>query len=122
MNNERIRHLRVRIKELASEAQHIRHEERQCSGMEKWRLQHHRKTVVRDAARAYQLAYACLRGVPYADVERSIRLDYKAHIAVREAKDIAVRFGGTPEDAAAWHADATTYLVESSSRPNANAA
>ena len=37
----------IRIKELASEAGHIRHESNQCSGTEKWILNHHRTTVVR---------------------------------------------------------------------------
>jgi len=41
--------------------------------MEKHELQQHRKTVVRSAARNYQLAYACLRGRPYAQVERVVK-------------------------------------------------
>ena len=101
----RIRHLRVHVKELASEAKHIRHEERQCSGMEKWRLQNHRKTVVRNAARAYQLAYACLRGKPYNTVEPHItRSNY---VALCEAKKIALRFGGDADHIAAWLVEAS---------------
>lgn len=110
MKNPRLRHLRVRIKELTSEAHHIRHEERQCSGMEKWELQNHRKTKVRDAARAYQLAYACLRGVPYDVIEPRVCLRYKAFIAIRKAAEIALRFGGVPEDVDAWKASAVDYL------------
>lgn len=106
----RIRHLRVRIKELASEAKHIRHEEHQCSGMERWNLQHHRKTVVRPAARKYQLAYACARGRAYARTEPRVRDTGKAKRVVAEAVKIAIRFGADPEEAAAWEGVAVAHL------------
>lgn len=104
----RIRHLRVHVKELASEAKHIRHEERQCSGKEKWRLQNHRKTVVRQAAREYQLAYACLRGIPYQRVEPHIRPERlnDRHRALIGAKKIALRFGADSEHVTAWLVEA----------------
>lgn len=106
----RTRHLRVRIKELASEAKHIRHEEAQCSGMEKWELQHHRKTVVRKAAREYQLAYACARGKAYGTVEREVKAPWAARLAVQAALNIALRFGVPKGDAEAWRDDAVAYL------------
>jgi hypothetical protein len=106
----RTRHLRVHIKELASEAKHIRHEESQCSGMEKWELQHHRKTVVRQAARKYQLAYACARGKAYRLIERTVKSDWLARRALEGAVSIALRFGVPKEDADVWHEDALAHL------------
>lgn len=112
----RIRHLRVHIKELASEAAHIRHEERQCSGMEKWRLQNHRKTAVRDAARAYQLAYACLRGVPYRVVEPYTKPERRAqkNAALAKAGQIVVRFGGEKALFDAWLKEAKAPAAKES--------
>lgn len=110
----RIRHLRVRIKELASEAAHIRHEEHQCSGMEKWHLQHHRTSVVRPAARHAQLAYACLRGKTYDQVEPTIRCDARrimaARRAIEEAAKIAARFGGDPKAIERWKEHALLHV------------
>jgi len=54
--------LKIKVKHLAKEAQIIRKEERKLFGMEKWELQHHRKTTLRDAARRTQIAYAIVRG------------------------------------------------------------
>ena len=54
--------LRVKIKTLTAEAHIIRHEERKLHGMERWDVQHHRKTVVRDAARRTLIAYQHIRG------------------------------------------------------------
>lgn len=54
--------LKIKIKNLADESRTIRVEERKVRGMDRWRLQHHRKTVVRMAARRTQIAYAIIRG------------------------------------------------------------
>lgn len=54
--------LKIKIKNLADEARTIRVEERKVRGMVRWNLQHHRKTVVRMAARRTQIAYAIIRG------------------------------------------------------------
>jgi len=96
----RIRHLRVRIKELASEAKHIRHEERQVSGFVKWELQHHRRTVVRPAARYYLLAYGYGRGVPYKRMEATVREHNQP--ALGRLKKIVTKFGGDPEGLESW--------------------
>jgi len=64
MNDQRT-HLKIKIKNLADEARTIRTEERKVHGMAKWNLQHHRKTVVRDAARRTQIAYQFIRGRDY---------------------------------------------------------
>jgi len=58
-------HLKIKIKNLADEARTIRTEEQKVHGMAKWNLQHHRKTVVRDAARRTQIAYQFIRGRDY---------------------------------------------------------
>lgn len=82
--------LKVRIKELANEARVIRTEESRAGsqksylkhkqGMEAdyeysiWlfnELKHHRKTVVRNAARETQIAYAFLRGKRFASIEQA---------------------------------------------------
>lgn len=54
--------LKIKVKNLADEARTIRKEEQKLHGMEKWNLQHHRKTVVRSAARRSQIAYQICRG------------------------------------------------------------
>lgn len=54
--------LKIKIKNLADEARTIRTEERKVRGMERWGLQHHRKTVVRTAARRSLIAYQIIRG------------------------------------------------------------
>ena len=54
--------LKIKIKNLADEARTIRKEEDKLHGMEKWKLQHHRKTVVRNAARRTLIAYQMIRG------------------------------------------------------------
>lgn len=56
------RHLKIKIKSLADEARTIREEERKVRGMDRWHLQHHRKTVVRDEARRSLVAYQIIRG------------------------------------------------------------
>jgi hypothetical protein len=54
--------LKIKIKNLADEARTIRAEEQKLRGVDKWKLQHHRKTVVRDAARRSLIAYQMIRG------------------------------------------------------------
>lgn len=54
--------LKIKVKNLADEARTIRKEEQKLHGMEKWKLQHHRKTKVRDAARRTLIAYQWIRG------------------------------------------------------------
>jgi hypothetical protein len=53
--------LKVKVKHLAAEALIIRKEESLHHGTKKWGLQHHRKTILRTAARRAQLAYAIIR-------------------------------------------------------------
>lgn len=74
--------LKVKLKTLAEEARIIRHEERKYFGMDRWDLQHHRKTVVRDEARRTLIAYQFIRGrnwrvhVSSCDYTRTMDLDH----------------------------------------------
>jgi hypothetical protein len=60
--NINTRKLRIKALHLAAEARIIRREASKTSGMSKWSLNHHRTTVVRNEARATQLAYQFLLG------------------------------------------------------------
>ena len=89
------RHLKVKIKNLAEEARIIRHEERKVRGMDKWELQHHRKTVVRDEARRSQVAYAIIRGK---DPAPSARLDSSGNIVAEDlpsVKRMVAKYGSS---------------------------
>ena len=68
--------LKIKVKHLAEEARIIRREERKVRGMERWKLQHHRKTVVRDAARRSLIAYLICRGRPH---EQHWKVKQSAH-------------------------------------------
>lgn len=72
--------LKIKVKHLAAEARIIRSEERKVTGWDRWHLQHHRKTVVRRAARDAQLAYGFARGRTYEQMEAKCDLppDWKA--------------------------------------------
>lgn len=100
MYNERIRHLKIKIVNLADEAKTIRKEEAKTSGMVKWRLQDHRKTIVRDAARANLLAYAYLRGIPYSAVEAQ---NTRKEIDWPRVRRIVRSFGGNSDDVGDWY-------------------
>jgi len=55
--NDRIVHLRIKIKSLVDESRNIRREANKTSGMAKWKLNQHRKTTVREHTRDNLLAY-----------------------------------------------------------------
>ncbi len=103
---ERTIHLRIKVRSLADEAKSIRREARKTIGMVKWRLNHHRTTVVRDHARHNLLAYGILRGVPYGAME--VECHEKPNFP-RVAK-LAGWFGATAEDITAWRDEAEAYL------------
>lgn len=86
--------LKIKIVSLMDEARTIRKEEQKLRGMEKWKLQHHRKTVVRDAARRSQIAYAICRDRNWEDPASSHELTRYS-----DWKEIErmVRKYGTPE-------------------------
>ena len=66
---------RVKIRSLAEEAKIIRHEEKKANrGLDCDVLHQHRVGSLRNEARCTLLAYALIRGVPYANVERSSRI------------------------------------------------
>ena len=105
---ERTRHLKVKVKNLADEARTIRQEERKTSGMERWHLQHHRKTVVRRAARHNLLAYAFLRGRPYSRVESAATRRLPEWKRVR---NVVTTFGGDAERFDDWIREAEAWLT-----------
>jgi len=110
--------LRVRVKELAQESKYIRFEETKIKKNKLYiskpsdvppekqkfqykmyydlcSLQSHRKFEVRNAARAAQLAYGFLRGVPYKVIEPKTYTDsYKMGQIKKEVKRLATKFGG----------------------------
>lgn len=73
MNKLNLIKLKIKAKHLALEPSIIRKEERKVKGMDKWDLQHHRKTVVRNEARATQLAIAFIKERPYKELEISCK-------------------------------------------------
>lgn len=85
--------LKIKIVSLMDEARTIRKEEQKLHGMEKWKLQHHRKTVVRNAARRSQIAYQICRGRDWNDPSSSDEMT-----RYRDWKEIErmVRKYGTP--------------------------
>lgn len=93
-------YLKIKIKHLAAEARIIRQEERKFHGMDKWALQHHRKTVVRDAARQAQMAYAVIRGRSLERCFRGYDPDFIKGERDREAIIRMVKKYGSPEQQA----------------------
>ena len=110
--------MRVRVKELAQEAKYIRLEETKIKNSklyssdttelsvekqmivyrmhdDRGKLRSHRTVEVRNAARAAQLAYGFLRGVPYKVIESKTYTDvYKMNQIKKEVKRLATKFGG----------------------------
>ena len=119
MKNERTRHLKIKIINLADEARTIRAEERKV--VSDYRAKHgdhngdlpgsvhipevnslhdHRVHTVRDAARSNLLAYAFLREVPYELVESPNTVKPIDWTRVRK---IVEAFGGDPDLVADWY-------------------
>lgn len=113
-----LRGMKVRIKELAQEAKFIRLEENKIKSKQKivmacyvWnkpkirpdilsedfmKLYIHRINNVREAARAAQLAYGFLRGIPYSKIEskRKPEKEYKfKYTILPEVKRLVFKFG-----------------------------
>jgi len=95
---ERLIHLRIKIKSLAAEAKIIRQEAKKTSGMSKWRLNEHRTEVVRQYARLNLLAYGLLNGVPYEIMEKKCNETPDFLKVIKIAKN----FGGTEEKIVEW--------------------
>jgi CRISPR/Cas system-associated endonuclease Cas1 len=71
MTDQRV-YLKVKAKTLAAEARIIRHEERR-NPKRRAGLAEHRRTVVREEARATHLAYGLIRGRTLEQMERNAR-------------------------------------------------
>ena len=69
--------MRIKVRHLMEEARINRSEANKLSGPEKHSLNHHRKTDIRNEARATQLVYALQRGVPYRSIEAKVKDSYK---------------------------------------------
>lgn len=106
--NERLIHLRIKVKTLVAESQIIRKEARKTKGMVKWGLNDHRKTIVREHTRTNLLAYGFLRGIQYRAMESKCREKPSFESITRVAK----RFGGSriAKDLEVWIADAKEHL------------
>jgi hypothetical protein len=104
--NERLIHLRIKIKSLVAESQIIREEARKTNGDVKWGLNQHRKTIVRKVTRENLLAYGLLKGIPYRVMEGSTttKPDWQ------EIGAIARRFGGSKDVLADWIIEAQAHL------------
>lgn len=78
--DQRKLHLKIKIKTLVEESKIIRAEEKKFNWIDeqenKWprsQLREHRITVVRNHTRHNLIAYGCLNGVPYENIEKKCR-------------------------------------------------
>lgn len=104
--NEQLVHLRIKIKSLVDESRTIRSEANKTSGMAKWRLNHHRTTVVRDHSRHNLLAYGLLRYVPYSEIEKRCYKAPNFSLVEKHAK----KFGGIDTDIETWVTAAKEHI------------
>jgi hypothetical protein len=98
--------LRVKIKCLAVEARIIRLEEKRLPGasFKRAHLHQHRVEMVRQHARAAQLAYAFLRGRTYSATEptpKAISAIYGVSLLKKIRKDVT-NFGGDESGVSNW--------------------
>jgi len=106
--NERLIHLRIKIKSLAAEAKIIRKESKKTTGMTKWRLQDHNKTIVRVHTRHNLLAYGMILGTPYNVME--IKCDVEMSPDFSKVFTIGKRFGGKECNMVLWIEEAKTHI------------
>lgn len=104
--SEKLVHLRIKVKSLVDESRTIRKEANKTSGMAKWRLNHHRTSVVRVHTRHNLLAYGLLMGVPYCAMEKKCHIKPNLSTVAKHAK----KFGGVSSAIDAWVEEAHTYL------------
>jgi hypothetical protein len=126
MKNERTRHLKLKIVNLADEARNIRREQRKV--LKKHRRQHgdangklpsgayipaqnllheHRVGIVRGAARANLLAYAYVRGIPYQAAEQKTNKPFP----LKNVQSVVKTFGGDHTGVEEWRRTVTTPLL-----------
>ena len=127
MKNERIRHLKLKIVNLADEANNIRREQRKVVRKHRKRygnddgrlpsgeyipaqnlLHEHRVGIVRGAARANLLAYAYMRGIPYRAVEQRTHKPFP----LKRVQSVVKIFGGDHTGVEAWKNTITTPARE----------
>jgi len=144
-NHPRNRHLKIKIKTLSAEGSYIHAEERKLKARtvyhrkqikklgldleaarphretadrcldERMDLMGHRKEIVRPVARTNQLAYACLREMPYHRVEQKT-----SDAPDWDAIEKIVRRFGTPDDLDyfnnEWLPEAQNYIAQQGQR------
>lgn len=103
--NERLIHLKIKIKCFAAEAMIIRQEAHKTKGMIKWNLNDHRTTVVREHTRYNLLAYGLLKGIPYSVMEKKSN----ALPPFDKIIENAMRFGGDEKTVQTWITEAKIY-------------
>lgn len=124
---DRLIHLRIKIKSLVDESKNIRRESRKIEttkkkakekdllteeyarslGSAKWKLDHHRTTVVRWHTRFNLLAYGLLRGIPYEVMEKKCNIPPNFKKITSTAKN----FGGADREIVPWVNSAKEYLT-----------
>ena len=112
--NERLIHLKVKVKTLAAESRIIRKEARKTSGMVKWAMNDHRKGIVRRHSRTNLLAYGFLRGLPYEAMESKC----KEKPNFEEVSKVMKRFGGDEKEIESWIASAKEYIKSERNKTN----
>ena len=86
--------LKIKVKHLTQEARIIRKEEVKWRGLDKLYFKHHRKTTVRDEARATQLTIAFLRGMPYNVIEKKCYNTWKRDtVILKRMVSMASKYG-----------------------------
>ena len=100
--------LKIKVKSLTAEARIIRKEEGKVHGMCKWGLQHHRVTVVRDAARRTLVAYQYVRG---RDWESCASRDVRTRERDRSSIEKMIKKYGTQKQLEDWNHEQETENV-----------
>jgi hypothetical protein len=112
--NDRLIHLRIKIKTFAAEAVIIRQEAQKVSGTSKWGLNAHRTGILREHARYNLLAYGLLKGLKYEVMEK--KCDQPPNF--KKVAEVAERFGGVKEDIEKWITEAKAYCMEANKFPS----
>lgn len=118
--------LKIKSKTLAEEARIIRHEERKFGGWERETLAYHRRRIVRDEARATQLAIAFIKGQPYHTRENTCKdTVYRDLYIVPKVFKMARKYGDNPQvmkdDILEWVNDRDRKTEEGDSQAEAAA-
>ena len=114
--NLRAYHLKCNIKSLVAESRILREEfkKHKFNNILAPSLYHHRTQVVRRALRIANLAYACVRDIPYESLEKTTRLPKdEVEKLLNDVKSKACKFSFTNQrkDIEAWLDNAKNCLT-----------